>query len=232
MGIDDEQRRHFDDPRHQYPREAIIDPPLHTRLELLGVIDALAGVPRGQPVLDFGAGTGRLSIPLARAGHAVLAVDISERSLAALRDLAEKLGISGIGTSTSMPAGETFAAVAGADVLHHVGLDDALPRLHALLADGGRLVFTEPGGMNPAWWMWFAIIGRLAVERRIATCNLRTLRRALARHGFRDVRITGVGLLPRPLFRWSATACRLNDRAGNLPILRWLAYRYLIVATR
>jgi hypothetical protein len=44
------------------------------------------------------------------------------------------------------------------------------------------------------------------------------------------VRITGVGLLPRPLFGWSAVACHLHDRCGNLPLLRWLAYRYRIEA--
>jgi hypothetical protein len=94
------------------------------------------------------------------------------------------------------------------------------------------MVFTEPGGMHPAWYAYLTIRHDIRVERRIVTCNCWTLPRAFARHGFRDVQVTGVGLLPRPLLGWSEAACRRNDRAGNLPVLRWVAYRYLIEATK
>jgi hypothetical protein len=33
------------------------------------------------------------------------------------------------------------------------------------------------------------------------------------------------------LFR-SSRACRRHDATGNLPVLRWFAYRYLIEATK
>jgi SAM-dependent methyltransferase len=47
----------------------------------------------GGPVLDVGAGTGRVSLALARAGHAVTAVDRDEALLGALRERAEGLAI-------------------------------------------------------------------------------------------------------------------------------------------
>jgi SAM-dependent methyltransferase len=52
----------------------------------------LAARERG-PVLDVGAGTGRVTLPLARAGHDVTALDVEPELLAALRDRAGGLPV-------------------------------------------------------------------------------------------------------------------------------------------
>lgn len=227
-----DQQAHFDKDQHQYALDAIEHPPLHTKLEMEGVVKAMRGVPLDGTVLDFGAGTGRISIALAKEGHHILAVDISETSLADLRDVAERFHLPMIDTATTLPHDEKFAAIVGGDVLHHIRMDEFLPQFHDLLDDGGRIVFTEPGAMNPVWYPYLAVVTDLRVERRMVFNNLWTLRRQLRRHGFQAIDIRGVGLLPRSLLGWSERACRLNDRLGDLPFLRWFAYRYLIVATR
>ena len=119
----------------------------------------------------------------------------------------------------------------GADVLHHVDLDVYLPRVRASLASGGRVVFSEPGAMNPAWYLYLAARRELRTERRITSSTRPGLRAALIRHGFVDVRITGVGLVPRPFAGWSARVCGWNDRLGDVPLLRSFAYRYLVEAS-
>jgi SAM-dependent methyltransferase len=48
----------------------------------------------GGPVLDLGAGSGRVSLDLARAGHEVVALDVDELLLAALRERADEAGLS------------------------------------------------------------------------------------------------------------------------------------------
>lgn len=53
----------------------------------------LASVAPPGGILDVGAGTGRVSIPLARAGHEVVALDLEEELLAALRARAGGLPI-------------------------------------------------------------------------------------------------------------------------------------------
>lgn len=227
-----EQKRHFDTAQNQYPQDSIMNPPLHTVLEQNQVIRRLEHVRKGEQILDFGAGTGRLSVALARAGYSVLSFDISTISLDHLRDVARDLGLSSIEMTHEYPNNRTFPAVVGADILHHVDLDEYLPKLYASLADGGRAVFSEPGGMNLVWYPYLSIFYDMRVEKRIVYSNLYTLPAKFKKYGFRDVQITGLGLLPRPVFNWSQTACLMNDASGNLPLVRWLAYRYIISARK
>ncbi len=103
---DDEgyQRAYFDVAAHQYPRAAVVMPPRHTEVEGQNLLNRLEIVKGDGPIIDFGAGTGRLSITLARAGHTVLAVDVSERSLAVLRGAARDLGLPAIETASVLPS--------------------------------------------------------------------------------------------------------------------------------
>lgn len=72
----------------------------------------------GGPILDLGAGTGRVSLPLAAAGHDVTAVDFDPHLLEELAHRAEAEGVP-IRTATAdlrtldtaMPAGQTPAAL-------------------------------------------------------------------------------------------------------------------------
>jgi SAM-dependent methyltransferase len=233
-GLSDQQlrqQRYFDVTRHQYPRSSLLEPPLHTELETERILRVLPKLrPEGQ-IVDLGAGTGRLSIALARAGYAVLAVDISRASLDVLTGVARELRLDAIETADAIPSG-TFPAVVGADVLHHVDLDDYIPRIHAALRPGGKAIFSEPGALNPFWYAYLPLFHDIRVETRLVTCNIPNLRRRFRRHGFREITITGVGVLPRAFFNWSTRACRLHDAAGNWPAVRWFAYRYIIDATK
>lgn len=51
-----------------------------------GAVAALAELAEGGPLLEFGVGTGRLAVPLAKAGLDVVGVDVSEDMLAKLRE--------------------------------------------------------------------------------------------------------------------------------------------------
>jgi SAM-dependent methyltransferase len=64
----------------------------------------------GDPVLDIGAGTGRVTLELAGAGHAVTAIDIDDELLEPLRDRARGLDVSTlVADARSFSLGATFA---------------------------------------------------------------------------------------------------------------------------
>jgi SAM-dependent methyltransferase len=66
----------------------------------------------GGPVLDVGAGTGRVALRLARAGHEVVALDISAELLATLRERGSGLGVQTVcADARSFALGRRFALI-------------------------------------------------------------------------------------------------------------------------
>jgi len=105
-------------------------------------------------VIDFGAGTGRLSLPLAAAGYAVTAVDAAPAMLAVLADKAGKAKVGGLSCEASSV--ERYRARSAHDVglcvftvvgylLDEEALKDAAGAMAGALAPGGRLLLDIPG---------------------------------------------------------------------------------------
>jgi SAM-dependent methyltransferase len=64
----------------------------------------------GDPILDVGAGTGRVALELARAGHAVWALDLDPALVAALRERAGDLPVTGlVGDGRELAIDQRFA---------------------------------------------------------------------------------------------------------------------------
>jgi SAM-dependent methyltransferase len=77
----------------------------------LGLWLELAGRERG-PILDVGAGTGRVSIELARAGHQVVALDLEPAFLAVLAERAGDLPVTtAVGDARSFALDRRFALI-------------------------------------------------------------------------------------------------------------------------
>lgn len=225
------QRIFFNHLKHQYRRERILHSPLHTQLEIAEILGRLKR-PGAGPVADFGAGSGRVTIPLLQKGYTVYAIDVSEKSLNSLRSIAQKLKCCSFFTAHTFPSGRQFAAIVGADILHHVNLDETLPRIYDALLPRGRAVFSEPCAFNIAWYIYLSFFSDWSVEKGILHCRYFHLIRKFKTHGFRTVSIHGFGFLPTPLFNWSKKLCVFNNRLGDLPILKLFAYRFIIEAIK
>jgi SAM-dependent methyltransferase len=111
----------------------------------------------GGPVVELGVGTGRIAVPTALAGLAVIGVDSSRGMLDVCREQAELVGVSHLldlrlGDLREPPVSERTALVTCPfrSYLHLRSNEERLQALRAarrLLVPGGRLVFDvfEPG---------------------------------------------------------------------------------------
>lgn len=110
---------------------------------------SLAGERLGGRVLDFGAGTGLIGLPLAATARRVDFVDTSAGMLEVLRAKIATLGLGNVAThlgeleeltGQALPPA-SFDAILTNNALHHVALiPPLLARLAALLAPGGALL--------------------------------------------------------------------------------------------
>ncbi|WP_372725763.1 class I SAM-dependent methyltransferase [Novipirellula sp.] len=108
----------------------------------------LQQVPRSGKALDLGAGAGRDTIALAKAGYDVLAVDLSDRGLQRIRQRAQKEQTSGKVQTLAVDVREvfmpekTYDAIVATTVLDHIPLTDAVvlwDRMAKSLTDTGIL---------------------------------------------------------------------------------------------
>lgn len=229
---DRQQKDFFDVTKNQYDINLIYNPPSHTILETEALLAPLHHPGKDITVIDFGAGSGRITIPLLQKGYFVDAVDLSNQSLNNIAAIAKKLKLSKLKTSQSFPPQQKVQAIVGADILHHVVLDDVLPQMYKALEKGGVVSFSEPCAWNPTWHVYLRIASDWEVEKRMIYCSYFNLKKTFESYGFKDVQLRGLGILPRPFFNWSPFINKLHDASGNLPVVKLFAYRYIITARK
>ena len=171
-----------------------------------------AGLGPGVRTLEIGCGTGLFTLPFARTGAQVVAVEISADLLNRARSRAELRGVQFLeGPFERVGVRGPFDAVIGSSVLHHLDLAIALPRIQALLVPEGIVCFAEPNMLNPQVFLerhfrqWFSYVSP------DETAFVRwPLKRLLEQAGFREVCITP--------FDWlhPATPSRLITRVSRL----------------
>ncbi len=109
----------------------------------------------GRDVLEYGCGVGSYSLPLARRGARVTGIDISAEAIRISAAAAEKEGLDQarfieMDAEAMSFADDSFDMIVGTAILHHLDLPVALAELGRVLRPGGRAVFLEPLGHNPA----------------------------------------------------------------------------------
>jgi SAM-dependent methyltransferase len=145
----------------------------------------------GMNVLEFGCGTGLFSRKLAASGANVVSIDLSPD----LIEEAKKEPITNVryvvGDIESLDfSANSFDAVVGSSVLHHVDFTKALTEAYRVLKSGGRVAFAEPNMLNPqiALQKNVPFIKRRLGDSPDETAFFRwTIRRTLEEIGFTDI---------------------------------------------
>jgi len=193
-------------------------------------------------VLDAGSGVGRVTLEMAKCVKAVVAVDISPKSIEQLQRHAEELGLRNISAFPSdlnameIEAGTMDRAVA-VEVLQHIPSEelrvDAVSRIFRALRPGGRFVTVN--------YRWHGAIteckeGTHGDGRYRIAFTPSELRDLLARCGFTRISVRGCENLPQrldPLARIAPTLMtRIDVWASFLPFSARIGKYLLASATK
>jgi len=122
--------------------------------------DRLKGLRSGMSVLDVGCGIGNTSIKLAKRGFNVTGIDISDKRISTAKTHAEHMNVNicflvGDIENSEFTDG-CFDLISCTAILHHLpDVETDLDKFSKFLKDGGSIIATEPGLLNP-----FAFIRR------------------------------------------------------------------------
>lgn len=149
----------------------------------------------GMKVLELGCGTGLFTAEFAHSDADLTALDISEELLTQARCRVKSPNVTFVNGNAYATDFEdnSFDAIIGSSVLHHLELEKALKEIHRLLKPGGSASFTEPNMLNP----------QIALQKNIPYLKRKLgdspdetaffagqLRRLLRRHDFTEIRVT------------------------------------------
>jgi 2-polyprenyl-3-methyl-5-hydroxy-6-metoxy-1,4-benzoquinol methylase len=104
---------------------------------------------KGKTILEVGCGTGAYTVVYAHLGARVFALDLSETAIAVAAERARFYGFEDRITFVCTSAedidypDETFDAIVGAYILHHIEIDAAARGIRRMLKPGGTSVFLE-----------------------------------------------------------------------------------------
>lgn len=128
-------------------RAPLLDDPERERWLPTGRIVALLDVHDAMRVLDYGTGTGRYALSIARSHpHArVVAFDIQQKMLDIVNDRITKSGLRNVrtaGLGSDAVAGNTFDRALGVHLLHEID-DEHVAHIHNALKPGGSLLIID-----------------------------------------------------------------------------------------
>jgi SAM-dependent methyltransferase len=193
---------------------------------------------RGMTVLEIGCGTGFFTRNIVKKQVKLIAIDISPELIEIARQNIVGSNVEFIIDNAYQMRfdDQTFDAVIGSSVLHHLDVNLALKEIYRVLKPGGYIAFTEPNMMNP----------QIAMERNIPALRKAmgnspdesaffkwSLRKKLRTSGFVEIEIIPFDFLhpqiPEGMIKFMKP---LTDIAEKIPVLKQISGSLYIKATK
>jgi SAM-dependent methyltransferase len=201
---------------------------------------AFAGIPPNSRIMDFGCGRGLWSLALARLGHTVVSIDVSERSIEPLSSTGPAtlpgrvLPVAGTPQVLGPLATASFDAVICIDVLHHVeDIPETINWMVSLLRPGGVFASIEPNARFPFWRLMPWVIPGFdwTFEHGVVRCRKEFLVDTLQLAGAADIRVAHWKLIPGNLSERFPFLKRIEFLALKFPPLRNKSFFLMLRAT-
>jgi ubiquinone/menaquinone biosynthesis C-methylase UbiE len=208
------------------------------------VLEAAGDVTQ-QDVLELGCGTGDLTLHLLARGARLTVLDISPGMIQLVRDRiachlegADAKLVVSPAEATGLEANSTF-------VIHHVDVERATAEAARLLRSGGRCLFVENSGFNPALNLARRhLAGRFGVhqcgtpdEHPLRAADYAIFARYFGRVTTHYVEFMCFRIIARNVFRYRVEAVnwltqRLDSLVYRVPFLRRFSYHVLVELER
>jgi len=150
-----DERTYFDQHAKKSPRDSVRKFYAIAKRSHHEFGDLIRTASADKDVLEYGCGVGNFSFELAAVAARVTGIDISPESVAKARRRAASLDRQAMvfevmnAEAMTFPD-ESFDVVVGSAILHHLDLERASAEIMRVLRPGGRAIFLEPLGHNPA----------------------------------------------------------------------------------
>lgn len=195
----------------------------------------------GADILEYGCAYGDNALRLAPSTRSATGIDISDVAIEKGRERARARGLTNVRLE-AMNAEEmtfpddSFDLVFGSGIIHHLDIDRAFGEIARVLRPGGRAVFVEPLGLNPAIELYRRLTpnARTPDEHPLLRADFRRFEASFRTTACRFYGLTTLAVVPfrrtaakAPLF----TLTRAVDRGlFALPAVKWWAWYSLMEA--
>jgi len=191
-------------------------------------------------IIEFGAGLGKHSLALAKMGHNVTAVDVSQGCLDILLKQAKKhkleKNIKVVCHDSSSMVYKNKYDIALCISTYQVVAETERERVKilanfiAVLKPGGTFLLVEPNPFNPFlyfFYLFYPGVQRKIVKTFIANSPFR-LKKIFKDKGMNDIKINYVGFLPIRFIKKSSIVVQINEAINRTPFINiFSAFSYI-----